>query len=135
MLSDLFIITVILIVVLIGFNATKHSYHVLEGMVNKEKSKSEGDDSIVDIVTIAKNQAEITEAALNSLNRKEHAKHYGEILGSLSLWTMAKMVDQTKVLSHKLKTKTDMNEISKMISDINQMKTFRTAIDDMIKFI
>jgi len=134
MLSDLFIITVILIVVLIGFNATKHSFNVLEGMVNKEKSKNE-DNSIVDIVTIAKNQAEITKTAVDSLNRKEHGKHYGEIIGNLSLWTTAKMLDQTKILSHKLSTKTDMSEITKMMSDINEMYKFRTSLEALANFL
>ena len=103
-------------------------------MVNKEKSKNE-DNSIVDIVTIAKNQAEITKTAVDSLNRKEHGKHYNEIIANLTLWTTAKMLDQTKILSHKLSTKTDMSEITKMMSDINEMYKFRTSVEALANFL
>ena len=59
MLTNLLIIAGILIISLIGFNMTKHSFTVLEGMVeDKKKKDSSGGDDIVDIVTIAKNQAE-----------------------------------------------------------------------------
>jgi hypothetical protein len=112
---------------------TKHSLTVLEGMVDKEKSKSEG--GIVDIVTIAKKQSEITKDAVKNLNIKEHRAHYNSIHDDLEKWTSAKMVDQVKILSHKLQTNAEMAEVSKMVNDINALKTFKTALDDCSKFI
>jgi hypothetical protein len=132
MLTNLLIIAVILIISLIGFNMTKHSFSVLEGMVEAKKKKdSSGGDDIVDIVTIAKNQVELTKTALDNLNRKEHRKHYDEIIMNVSLWTTAKMLDQTKILSHKLSNKAEMSEITKMMSDINEMNTFRTTLNSL----
>ena len=128
MLTNLIIISGILIISLIGFNMTKHSFSVLEGMVDRKKKEDSGGD-IVDIVTIAKNQAEITQTALDNLNAKENGKHYKEIIGNLTLWTTAKMLDQTKILSHKLSNKADMSEVTKMMSDINEMNTFRTTLE------
>lgn len=133
MLSNLLIITVILIIGLIGFNMTKHSLTVLEGMVDKEKSKNEG--GIVDIVTIAKKQSEITKTAVTNLNIKEHRAHYNSIHDELEKWTSAKMVDQVKVLAHKLQSNAEMAEVSKMMNEINAMKTFKMALDDCSKFI
>jgi len=130
MLTNLLIIAGILIISLIGFNMTKHSFSVLEGMVEAKKKKdSSGGDDIVDIVTIAKNQADITKTAVDNLNRKEHGKHYSEIIANLTLWTTAKMLDQTKILSHKLSTKAEMSEITKMMNEINEMNTFRTNLE------
>ena len=132
MLTNLIIISGILIISLIGFNMTKHSFSVLEGMVeDKKKKDSSGGDDIVDIVTIAKNQADITKTAIDNLNRKEHRKHYDEIIMNVSLWTTAKMLDQTKILSHKLSNKAEMSEITKMMSDINEMNTFRTTLNSL----
>jgi len=132
MLTNLIIISGILIISLIGFNMTKHSFSVLEGMVEAKKNKdSSGGDDIVDIVTIAKNQTDITKTAIDNLNRKEHRKHYDEIILNVSLWTTAKMLDQTKILSHKLSNKADMSEITKMMSDINEMNTFRTTLNSL----
>jgi hypothetical protein len=132
MLTNLLIIAGILIISLIGFNMTKHSFSVLEGMVEAKKKKdSSGGDDIVDIVTIAKNQADITKTAIDNLNRKEHRKHYDEIIMNVSLWTTAKMLDQTKILSHKLSNKAEMSEITKMMSDINEMNTFRTTLNSL----
>ena len=132
MLTNLIIIAGILIISLIGFNMTKHSLSVLEGMVDlKKKEDSSGGDDIVDIVTIAKNQTDITKTAIDNLNRKEHRKHYDEIILNVSLWTTAKMLDQTKILSHKLSNKADMSEITKMMSDINVMNTFRTTLNSL----
>jgi hypothetical protein len=54
MLTNLIIISGILIISLIGFNMTKHSFSVLEGMVENKKKKDSGGDDIVDIVTISK---------------------------------------------------------------------------------
>jgi hypothetical protein len=131
MLTNLIIISGILIISLIGFNMTKHSFSVLEGMVDRKKKE---DSDIVDIVTIAKNQADITKTAVDNLNRKEHGKHYSEIIGNLTLWTTAKMLDQTKILSHKLSTKAEMSEITKMMSDINVMYNFRTSVEALSNF-
>ena len=130
MLTNLIIIAGILIISLIGFNMTKHSFSVLEGMVEAKKKKdSSGGDDIVDIVTIAKNQVELTKTALDNLNAKENGKHYKEIIGNLTLWTTAKMLDQTKILSHKLSNKAEMSEITKMMNEINEMNTFRTNLE------
>jgi hypothetical protein len=133
MLTNLIIIAGILIISLIGFNMTKHSLSVLEGMVDlkKKEDSSGGDEDIVDIVTIAKNQTDITKTAIDNLNRKEHRKHYDEIILNVSLWTTAKMLDQTKILSHKLSNKAEMSEITKMMSDINEMNTFRTTLNSL----
>jgi hypothetical protein len=132
MLTNLIIIAGILIISLIGFNMTKHSFSVLEGMVEAKKKKDSGGDEIVDIVTIAKNQADITKTALDNLNAKENGKHYKEIIGNLTLWTTAKMLDQTKILSHKLSTKADMSEVTKMMNEINEMNTFRTTLEFLV---
>lgn len=134
MLTNLIIISGILIISLIGFNMTKHSFTVLEGMVEDKKKKDSGGD-IVDIVTISKNQTEITTAAVKNLNIKEHRSHYNTINDQMEKWVSAKMVDQVKVLSNKLKNNASMSEVSTMISDINAMKTFKTALDDCSKFV
>ena len=134
MLTNLIIISGILIISLIGFNMTKHSFTVLEGMVEDKKKKDSGGD-IVDIVTISKNQTEITTAAVKNLTIKEHRSHYNTINDQMEKWVSAKMVDQVKVLSNKLKNNASMSEVSTMISDINSMKTFKTALDDCSKFV
>jgi hypothetical protein len=132
MLSDLIMIVGILIAALIGFTMTKNSFSVLEQMTNQQKEKNEG---IVDIVTIAKNQTEITETAIKNLNIKEHRAHYNTIHDKMEQWLSAKMIDQVKLLSHKLKTNADMSEVSKMIVEINSMKTLKSALDDCSKFV
>ena len=134
MLTNLIIISGILIISLIGFNMTKHSFTVLEGMVEDKKKKDSGGDT-VDIVTISKNQTEITTEAVKNLNIKEHRSHYNTIHDQMEKWVSAKMVDQVKVLSNKLKNNASMSEVSTMISDINAMKTFKTALDDCSKFV
>ena len=134
MLTNLIIIAGILIISLIGFNMTKHSFTVLEGMVEDKKKKDSGGD-IVDIVTISKNQTEITTEAVKNLNIKEHRSHYNTIHDQMEKWVSAKMVDQVKVLSNKLKNNASMSEVSTMINDINAMKTFKTALDDCSKFV
>jgi hypothetical protein len=134
MLTNLIIISGILIISLIGFNMTKHSFTVLEGMVEDKKKKDSGGDT-VDIVTISKNQTEITTEAVKNLNIKEHRSHYNTIHDQMEKWVSAKMVDQVKVLSNKLKNNASMSEVSTMISDINSMKTFKTALDDCSKFV
>lgn len=135
MLTNLIIISGILIISLIGFNMTKHSFSVLEGMVETKKKKDSGGDDIVDIVTISKNQTEITTEAVKNLNIKEHRAHYNTINDQMEKWVSAKMVDQVKVLSNKLKNNASMSEVSTMIQDINAMKTFKTALDDCSKFV
>lgn len=135
MLTNLIIISGILIISLIGFNMTKHSFTVLEGMVENKKKTDSGGDDIVDIVTISKNQTEITAAAVKNLNIKEHRAHYNTINDQMEKWVSAKMVDQVKVLSNKLKNNASMSEVSTMINDINAMKTFKTALDDCSKFV
>jgi hypothetical protein len=135
MLTNLIIIAGILIMSLIGFNMTKHSFTVLEGMVERKKKEDSGSDDIVDIVTISKNQTEITTAAVKNLNIKEHRSHYNTIHDQMEKWVSAKMVDQVKILSNKLKNNASMSDISSMIQDINAMKTFKTALDDCSKFV
>lgn len=135
MLTNLIIISGILIISLIGFNMTKHSFTVLEGMVEDKKKKDSSGGDIVDIVTISKNQTEITTEAVKNLNIKEHRSHYNTIHDQMEKWVSAKMVDQVKVLSNKLKNNASMSEVSTMISDINSMKTFKTALDDCSKFV
>jgi hypothetical protein len=135
MLTNLIIISGILIISLIGFNMTKHSFSVLEGMVEDKKKTDSGGDDIVDIVTISKNQTEITTAAVKNLNIKEHRSHYNTINDQMEKWVSAKMVDQVKVLSNKLKNNASMSEVSTMIGEINAMKTFKTALDDCSKFV
>ena len=135
MLTNLIIISGILIISLIGFNMTKHSFSVLEGMVEDKKKKDSSGGDIVDIVTISKNQTEITTEAVKNLNIKEHRSHYNTIHDQMEKWVSAKMVDQVKVLSNKLKNNASMSEVSTMINDINAMKTFKTALDDCSKFV
>jgi hypothetical protein len=135
MLTNLIIIAGILIMSLIGFNMTKHSFTVLEGMVERKKKEDSGSDDIVDIVTISKNQTEITTAAVKNLNIKEHRSHYNTIHDQMEKWVSAKMVDQVKILSNKLQNNASMSDISSMIQDINAMKTFKTALDDCSKFV
>ena len=135
MLTNLIIIAGILIMSLIGFNMTKHSFTVLEGMVERKKKEDSGSDDIVDIVTISKNQTEITTAAVKNLNIKEHRSHHNTIHDQMEKWVSAKMVDQVKILSNKLKNNASMSDISSMIQDINAMKTFKTALDDCSKFV
>jgi hypothetical protein len=133
MLNDLIMIAGILVVALIGFNMTKSSFSVLEAMANQDKDKS--NDGIVDVVTIAKNQTEMTSTAISNLNIKEHRAQYNTINDQMEQWVSAKMIDQVKVLSHKLNSKADMAEVSKIIGEINAMKTFKTALDDCSKFV
>ena len=132
MLSDLMMVFIVLVVALVGFTMTKNSFSVLEQMTNQQKEKNEG---IVDVVTIAKNQTELTDAAIKNLNIKEHRAQYNTINDKMEQWLSAKMIDQVKLLSHKLGSNADMAEVSKMIGEINAMKTFKTALDDCSKFV
>jgi hypothetical protein len=132
MLSDLMMVFIVLVVALVGFTMTKNSVSVLEQMTNRQKEKNEG---IVDVVTIAKNQTEMTDAAIKNLNIKEHRAHYNTINDKMEQWLSAKMLDQVKLLSHKLSSNAAMTEVSKMIDEINAMKTFKSALDDCSKFV
>jgi hypothetical protein len=132
MLSDLMMVFIVLVVALVGFTMTKNSVSVLEQMTNRQKEKNEG---IVDVVTIAKNQTELTDTAIKNLNIKEHRAHYNTINDKMEQWLSAKMIDQVKLLSHKLSSSADMAEVSKMIGEINAMKTFKSALDDCSKFV
>jgi hypothetical protein len=123
---------IVLVVALVGFTMTKNSVSVLEQMTNRQKEKNEG---IVDVVTIAKNQTELTDTAIKNLNIKEHRAHYNTINDKMEQWLSAKMIDQVKLLSHKLSSSADMAEVSKMIGEINAMKTFKSALDDCSKFV
>jgi hypothetical protein len=123
---------IVLVVALVGFTMTKNSVSVLEQMTNRQKEKNEG---IVDVVTIAKNQTEMTDAAIKNLNIKEHRAHYNTINDKMEQWLSAKMLDQVKLLSHKLSSNAAMTEVSKMIDEINAMKTFKSALDDCSKFV
>jgi hypothetical protein len=138
MLSEMTIIVGVLLAVLIGYYMTSRSIMFLEGMTDPEKKG--GDDSgsggaVVDIVTIAKKQTELTKAAISGLNIKEHRSHYGTINDQLEQWVSAKMVDQSKLLSHKLGSNADMGEIMKLMTDMNTMKGFKVALDDCAKFV
>jgi len=137
MLSEMTIIVGVLLAVLIGYYMTSRSIMFLEGMTDPEKKGGGGSDggAVVDIVTIAKKQTELTKAAISGLNIKEHRSHYGTINDQLEQWISAKMVDQSKLLSHKLGSNADMGEIMKMMTDMNTMKGFKVALDDCAKFI
>jgi len=137
MLSELTIIVGVLLAVLIGYYMTSRSLMFLEGMTDPEKKGGDTakGGSVVDIVTIAKQQTELTKTAISGLNIKEHRAHYSTINDQLEQWVSAKMIDQSKLLSHKLGSNADMGEITKMMSDMNTMKGFKVALDDCAKFV
>jgi hypothetical protein len=137
MLSEITIIVGVLLAVLIGYYITSSSVMFLEGMTDPEKKSGGGGASgdVVDIVTIAKKQTELTKVAISGLNIKEHRSHYGTINDQLEQWVSAKMVDQSKLLSHKLGSNADMGEIMKLMTDMNTMKGFKVALDDCAKFV
>jgi hypothetical protein len=137
MLSEITIIVGVLLAVLIGYYITSSSVMFLEGMTDPEKKNGGGGASgdVVDIVTIAKKQTELTKVAISGLNIKEHRSHYGTINDQLEQWVSAKMVDQSKLLSHKLGSNADMGEIMKLMTDMNTMKGFKVALDDCAKFV
>ena len=137
MLSEMTIIVGVLLAVLIGYYMTSRSLMFLEGMTDPEKKGVGGDDggAVVDIVTIAKKQTELTKAAISGLNIKEHRSHYSTINDQLEQWVSAKMIDQAKLLSHKLGSNAEMSEIMKLMTDMNTMKGFKVTLDDCAKFI
>ena len=131
------IIVGVLLAVLIGYYMTSRSLMFLEGMTDPEKKGGGGDDggAVVDIVTIAKKQTELTKAAISGLNIKEHRSHYSTINDQLEQWVSAKMIDQAKLLSHKLGSNADTAEIMKLMTDMNTMKGFKVTLDDCAKFV
>jgi hypothetical protein len=140
MLSEMTIIVGVLLAVLIGYYMTSRSLMFLEGMTDPEKKGGDsgsggGGGTVVDIVTIAKQQSELTKTAISGLNIKEHRSHYSTINDQLEQWVSAKMIDQAKLISHKLGSNADMTEITKMMSDMNTMKSFKVALDDCAKFV
>jgi hypothetical protein len=137
MLSEMTIIVGVLLAVLIGYYMTSRSLMFLEGMTDPEKKGGGGDDggAVVDIVTIAKKQTELTKAAISGLNIKEHRSHYSTINDQLEQWVSAKMIDQAKLLSHKLGSNAEMSEIMKLMTDMNTMKGFKVTLDDCAKFV
>jgi hypothetical protein len=137
MLSEMTIIVGVLLAVLIGYYMTSRSLMFLEGMTDPEKKGGGGDDggAVVDIVTIAKKQTELTKAAISGLNIKEHRSHYSTINDQLEQWVSAKMIDQAKLLSHKLGSNADTAEIMKLMTDMNTMKGFKVTLDDCAKFV
>ena len=140
MLSEMTIIVGVLLAVLIGYYMTSRSLMFLEGMTDPEKKGGGGGGggdggAVVDIVTIAKKQTELTKAAISGLNIKEHRSHYSTINDQLEQWVSAKMVDQSKLLSHKLGSNADMGEIMELMTDMNTMKGFKVTLDDCAKFV
>jgi hypothetical protein len=138
MLSEMTIVVGVLLAVLIGYYMTSRSLMFLEGMTDPEKKGGDsagGGGAVVDIVTIAKQQTELTKTAISGLNIKEHRAHYSTINDQLEQWVSAKMIDQSKLLSHKLGSNADMAEIVKMMTDMNTMKGFKVALDDCAKFV
>ena len=133
------IIVGVLLAVLIGYYMTSRSLMFLEGMTDPEKKGGGGDGgdggAVVDIVTIAKKQADLTKVAISELNIKEHRSHYNTINDQLEQWVSAKMIDQAKLLSHKLGSNADMAEITKLMTDMNTMKGFKVTLDDCAKFV
>lgn len=139
MLSEMTIIVGVLLAVLIGYYMTSRSLMFLEGMTDPEKKGGGGDGgdggAVVDIVTIAKKQTDLTKTAISGLNIKEHRSHYNTINDQLEQWVSAKMIDQAKLLSHKLGSNADMAEITKLMTDMNTMKGFKVTLDDCAKFV
>lgn len=133
------IIVGVLLAVLIGYYMTSRSLMFLEGMTDPEKKGGGGDGgdggAVVDIVTIAKKQTDLTKTAISGLNIKEHRSHYNTINDQLEQWVSAKMIDQAKLLSHKLGSNADMAEITKLMTDMNTMKGFKVTLDDCAKFV
>ena len=136
------IIVGVLLAVLIGYYMTSRSIMFLEGMTDPKKNSGGGDGgggggggAVVDIVTIAKKQTDLSKAAISELNIKEHRSHYNTINDQLEQWVSAKMIDQAKLLSHKLGSNADMAEITKLMTDMNTMKGFKVTLDDCAKFV
>ena len=135
MFSELTVIVGILITALIGYYMTSHSFAYIEAMTDPENKKKGEDGNIVDIVAIAKKQAETTKTAINNLNIKEQRSSYNAINDQLEQWVSAKMIDMAKTISYKVNSDADTNEIVKLMADLNTMKSFKSELDDCAKFI
>lgn len=139
MFSELTIIVGILIAALIGYYLTSHSFTYIEAMTDPENKMngvgSGGGSDIVDIVAIAKKQTETTKTAISDLNIKEQRASYNTINDQLEQWVSAKMIDATKMISYKVNSKANTDEIVKLMTDLNSMKAFKATLDDCAKFI
>ena len=135
MFSDLAIIFGILIAALIGFYCTSNTFVYLEAMTDPEKQKK---GSSTDVVTTAQSISDATKTALANLNIKQNRAHYNTMNDQLEQWISVKMVEGAKNISDKIGAgagAADMAEISKMMADLNALKSFKVALDDCAKFI
>ena len=134
MFSDLAIIFGILIAALIGFYCTSNTFVYLEAMTDPEKQKK---GSSTDVVTTAQSISDATKTALANLNIKQNRAHYNTMNDQLEQWISVKMVEGAKNISDKIGAGAgaDMAEISKMMADLNALKSFKVALDDCAKFI
>lgn len=134
MFSDLAIIFGILIAALIGYYCTSNTFVYLEAMTDPEKQKK---GSSTDVATTAQSISDATKTALTNLNIKENRAHYNTMNDQLEQWISVKMVEGAKNISDKIGAGTgaDMAEISKMMADLNALKSFKVALDDSAKFI
>lgn len=134
MFSDLAIIFGILIAALIGYYCTSNTFVYLEAMTDPEKQKK---GSSTDVATTAQSISDATKTALTNLNIKENRAHYNTMNDKLEQWISIKMVEGAKNISDKIGADAgaDMTEISKMMADLNALKSFKVALDDSAKFI
>ena len=134
MFSDLAIIFGILIAALIGYYCTSNTFVYLEAMTDPEKQKK---GSSTDVATTAQSMSDATKTALTNLNIKENRAHYNTMNDKLEQWISIKMVEGAKNISDKIGADAgaDMAEISKMMADLNALKSFKVALDDCAKFI
>jgi hypothetical protein len=134
MFSDLAIIFGILIAALIGYYCTSNTFVYLEAMTDPEKQKK---GSSTDVATTAQSISDATKTALTNLNIKENRAHYNTMNDKLEQWISIKMVEGAKNISDKIGADAgaDMAEISKMMADLNALKSFKVALDDCAKFI
>jgi hypothetical protein len=135
MFSDLAIIFGILIAALIGYYCTSNTFVYLEAMTDPEKQKK---GSSTDVATTAQSMSDATKTALTNLNIKENRAHYNTMNDQLEQWISVKMVEGAKNISDKIGAggaSADMAEISKMMADLNALKSFKVALDDSAKFI
>ena len=134
MFSDLAIISGILIAALIGYYCTSNTFVYLEAMTDPEKQKK---GSSTDVATTAQSISDATNTALTNLNIKENRAHYNTMNDQLEQWISVRMVEGAKNISDKIGADAgaDMTEISKMMADLNALKSFKVALDDCAKFI
>jgi hypothetical protein len=136
MFRDISFVFGVLVVVIVAYYFNYAGFSYIEAMTDPEtKNGGGGGGDIVDVVSIAKKQTESTKTAISSLNIKEQRAHYTTINDQMEKWVSAKMVHYVKTLSHKINSNADMAEIVKLMADINNMKTFKTALDDCAKFV